>query len=117
VPASDTGNSANCFGAGGELTNVGAYGLSDSPYGTYDQGGNVHEWNESMVLGTQRGFRGGAWNAGASDLVVTNPYSATPTFESNYIGFRVAPEPGPGLLGMTAVLGLGLLRKRAAKAL
>jgi formylglycine-generating enzyme required for sulfatase activity len=25
---------------------VGAYALSDSPYGTFDQGGNAWEWNE-----------------------------------------------------------------------
>ncbi len=37
APGSDTGNSANCWPAtspSGALTNVGAYALSDSPYGT-----------------------------------------------------------------------------------
>jgi formylglycine-generating enzyme required for sulfatase activity len=59
VPASDTGNSANCGPVLSALTNVGAYTLSDSPYGTYDQGGNVWEWNEQNVSGSYRGFRGG----------------------------------------------------------
>ena len=117
APGSDTGNSANCFGAGGVLTNVGAYGQSESPYGTYDQGGNVSEWNESIVIGTHRGFRGGGWINSAGDLKAVNPYDAVPAFESNNIGFRVTPEPGPGLLGMTALLGLALLRRRTAKAL
>jgi formylglycine-generating enzyme required for sulfatase activity len=115
APASDTGNSANCSGAGDVLTDVGAYLQSESPYGTYDQGGNVAEWNESMVVGTRRGFRGGGYGSGASDLFVTNPYDAVPTSEYGFRGFRVAtlvPEPGSGLLGMTAVLGLGLLRRR-----
>jgi formylglycine-generating enzyme required for sulfatase activity len=100
------------------LTDAGAYGQSESPYGTYDQGGNVYEWNESIVVGTHRGFRGGCWACSASDLLVTNPYDVVPTYESNTVGFRVAtlaPEPGSGLLGMTAVLGLGLLRRRTAR--
>jgi formylglycine-generating enzyme required for sulfatase activity len=118
APASDTGNSANCSGAGSVLTDAGAYGQSESPYGTYDQGGNVYEWNESIVVNTHRGFRGGCWACSASDLLVTNPYDVVPTYESNTVGFRVAtlaPEPGSGLLGMTAVLGLGLLRRRTAR--
>jgi formylglycine-generating enzyme required for sulfatase activity len=118
VPASDTGNAANCSGAGSVLTDVGAYGQSESPYGTYDQGGNVAEWNESIVVNTRRGFRGGGWGSGASDLFVTNPYDAVPTSEYSFLGFRVAtlaPEPGSGLLGMTAVLGLGLQRKRTGR--
>ena len=119
APGSDTGNSANCSGAGGVLTDAGAYGQSESPYGTYDQGGNVHEWNESIVIGTHRGFRGGSWANGAADLSVLNPYDSVPTYEGNTIGFRVAtlvPEPGLGLLGMTAVLALALQRQRATKA-
>jgi hypothetical protein len=59
APGSDTGNSANCGWAVSASTNVGAYLLSDSPYGTYDQGGNVWEWNEEIVYGSGRGFRGG----------------------------------------------------------
>ena len=30
-------------------------------YGTFDQGGNVWEWNDAMI-GTSRGLRGSAWN-------------------------------------------------------
>jgi formylglycine-generating enzyme required for sulfatase activity len=59
APGSDTGNSANCNFAVGASTNVGAYALSDSPYGTYDQGGNVSEWNETIHFTTNRGSRGG----------------------------------------------------------
>lgn len=114
APGSDTGNSANCLGAGSLLTSAGAYGLSSSPYGTYDQGGNVNEWNESIVVVTHRGFRGGSWASSASDLRSRNPYDAPPTFESNLIGFRVAPEAGPGLLGMTALLALAIRRRRSA---
>jgi formylglycine-generating enzyme required for sulfatase activity len=117
APVSDTGNSANCLGAGNVLATVGAYGLSDSPYGTYDQGGNVWEWNEEIVSGSSRGVRGGSWNDNASDLAASDPSSNDPSSEYAGVGFRVAslvPEPGPGLLGMTAVLALVASRRRRA---
>jgi formylglycine-generating enzyme required for sulfatase activity len=74
APGSDTGNSANCYPYAyppGSLTDVGAYALSDSPSGTFDQGGNVFEWHEQIktsipTLG--RGARGGAWYNGPSGL-------------------------------------------------
>ncbi len=120
APGSDTGNSANCNLAVYALTNAGAYGLSDSPYGTYDQGGNVWEWNEEIVYGSLRGVRGGSWNDLASYLAASYPGNYGPTSEDYVVGFRVAslvPEPGTGLLVMTGVLGLALRRKRLAKAL
>ena len=121
APGSDTGNSANCDVAVRALTDAGAYGLSDSPYGTYDQGGNVWEWNEQIVAFVSlRGIRGGSWINDASNLAASPLYAYGATNESDYVGFRVAslvPEPGTGLLGMTAVLGMALRRKRTAKAL
>ena len=113
-------NSANCCCAVQALTNAGAYGFSDSPYGTFDQGGNVAEWNEEIVsdeFGSYRGFRGGYWDFNAVGLSSSVPYTGRPTFESVFVGFRVAslvPEPGPGLLGMTAVLSLAASRRRRA---
>ena len=41
-----------------DLTSVGSYPGSASPYGTFDQGGNVFEWNEA-IAGTNRVARGG----------------------------------------------------------
>jgi len=118
VPGSDTGNSANCGNAVGALTNVGAYGLSDSPYGTYDQGGNVWEWNEEIVFGSARELRGGEWFLDASYLAASTPDGDDPpASEFVNVGFRVAslvPEPGTGLLGMTAVLVLAASRRRRA---
>jgi formylglycine-generating enzyme len=47
-----TPNTANCNSVVnapyGDLTPVGSYPGSPSPYGTFDQGGNVWEWNETM---------------------------------------------------------------------
>src|SRR5690606_19147381 len=46
----------------GGTTPVGSYPMATSYYGTYDQGGNVYEWNETR-MGVFRGERGGAWSS------------------------------------------------------
>jgi formylglycine-generating enzyme len=101
------------------LTDVGAYTASTSPYGTFDQGGNVWEWNEAVSSGSQRGIRGGSFVAGLMPLFPVSLNSRDreyfiPTFEVGDIGFRVAsiPEPSTAVL---AVLACGLMwweRKR-----
>ncbi|EDY20387.1 hypothetical protein CfE428DRAFT_2311 [Chthoniobacter flavus Ellin428] len=110
-------NQANYLFAGGDpvhnqsgnfLTDVGAFSMSISPYGTFDQMGDVNEWNDGIV-GPGRGIRGGAWDSlSASDLLSTNFSYNDPTTENADTGFRLAmiPEPAawPSLLG-----GIGLL--------
>jgi formylglycine-generating enzyme required for sulfatase activity len=112
-PAGDTGNSANCESA--VLTDAGAYALSASPYGTFDQGGNVWEWNEQIYF-TARGLRGGGWNGlGAGYLAASSPSAGEATFGSAYVGFRVArvaPEPARVLLALTGGLVLAAVRLR-----
>ncbi len=49
------------------VTEVGEFESSASPYGTYDQGGNVWEWNETALYGTLRGIRGGSYLTGGPD--------------------------------------------------
>lgn len=117
APGSDTGNSANCLGAVGGLTDVGAYGLSGSPYGTFDQGGNVWEWNET-ASGSDRVNRGGAYNFSEIYLPASFKNEWGPTTELAYLGFRVAspiPEPGTALLVMAGLLGLAACGQRTAK--
>ena len=46
-------------------TVVGEFQNSDSPYGTFDQGGNVWEWNESVYPSSYRGVRGGSFGNGS----------------------------------------------------
>lgn len=43
------------------LSSVGAYGLSESEYGTFDQGGNLWESTEATT-GLNRIIRGGSWD-------------------------------------------------------
>ena len=64
-PADDAFNcvAANCDGGGvgvGNVTDAGAFTGSASPNGTFDQGGNVLEWNEQMNGGF-RVIRGGSF--------------------------------------------------------
>jgi formylglycine-generating enzyme required for sulfatase activity len=119
LPSSDSGNSANFGHATGSeeypLTNAGAYTLSGSPYGTFDQGGNVWEWNETLFDGV-RSPRGGGWSSDI-ELYASFIYSYHPTvatYEDWMLGFRVAsavPEPASAvLLAIATVSGLFLRR-------
>ena len=96
------------------ITDVGAYGAnSDSFYGTNDQGGNVWEWNDTIVSGALRGMRGGAWNNLANDDFLTSSYSSqrVPSGEYAFLGFRVATIPEPGCVVLT-LLASGVLVTR-----
>ncbi len=112
-----TANTANCEFVVGDLTDVGSYTGSASPNGTFDQGGNVFEWNETIISGSGRGLRGGAFIFGPDSLAASDRLDFDPTFEVHFVGFRVAspiPEPGTGLLVMTGMLGLAGWRRRRA---
>lgn len=97
-PASDTGNSTNFYdtayttgNASYPLTNAGAYALTHSPFGTFDQGGNVREWTDSTVFDSlHRSMRGGGWNE-SSFFQFRYAWRANyADVEFNYLGFRVA---------------------------
>ena len=123
LPSADTGNSAN-FDYGGlttgdssyPLTDVGDYGLSASPYGTFDQAGNVFEWNEDLVKVSNRVLRGGSWGGDS----LGSPLNFFPAGEINEIGFRIAssaeatpvPEPSTYLMAAIGLLGLGFIARR-----
>ena len=67
----DPGNNANfdyAIGPPYYMTPVGEFKNSQSPYGTFDQGGNLGEWNETVVGGTSRGVRGGGYYYGSTPL-------------------------------------------------
>jgi len=70
------------------LTETNAFSLAHSYYGTFDQAGNVFEWN-AAVSGAQRGLRGGSWINNESLLRGSEPDFLVPTFEGNDVGFRI----------------------------
>lgn len=109
-----TPNSANYSDAVGNLTAVGAYTGTTSPYGAYDMGGDLFQWDEGYVFQTGRILRGG-WFGGyytdylQSSLRLSYPYGGPIGF-----GFRVAlvPEPSSIVLAIVGCVGAFALRKR-----
>jgi len=93
-------------------TEVGDHENSDSPYGTFDQGGNVWEWNESIVSVSYRGDRGGAFSAYVSTLSAAFRDYNIPSGEGNGIGFRVSEVPEPTTMSLLALGGIGTLARR-----
>lgn len=112
-------NSANTFWAVGHTTDVGAYAGSASPYGTFDQGGNVWEWNDTVIDGAYRGLRGGSFgNPDYSPRASDRDSYHDPAGEDTYVfGFRVVESvPEPATLGLLALGGLAVAKRRRKSA-
>lgn len=96
-------------------TPVGAFTLASSYYGTFDQGGNVLEW-EDFVSGGGRGILGGDYGETEGAMEAGYWYNVTdPASEYGNVGFRIAaiPEPGNLCLWGTLLLAGGWLRRRS----
>jgi sulfatase modifying factor 1 len=90
---SDTPNTANCVGGPAGVTDTGSYTESSSPYGTFDQGGNVDEWTESLVAAFGVFYRislGGSFADPALSLAAPVGTPNFPVTELATRGFRVA---------------------------
>lgn len=111
------GGGAFAVGAPYYYSEVGAYATSPSPYGTFDQGGNVNEWNDTVISwGSYRGIRGGGLGDYATSLPVANRGAYYPAGEYDSIGygfgFRVAVVPEPFTLSLLALGGLAVMRRK-----
>ena len=112
----DPGNNAN-FGSPGSIgspyyrTEAGEFENSESPYDTFDMGGNVWEWNEAILSGSYRGLRGGSIGD-VYDLHASFRNDYAPTGELGSIGFRVSEVPEPATMAILALGGVAMLRRR-----
>lgn len=114
----------------GSTTNVGSY-LYTGAYGTFDQGGNVSEWNESLIwenepdyYGAARGVRGGSFyqSTGTDSFGCYHHFlrswdrlGGNPTDEGFTTGFRVVqavPEPMSVITLLGGLVPLIFLRRR-----
>ena len=94
-------------------TQVGEFANSPSPYGTFDQGGNVWEWIDSPG-GVTRGLRGGSFVNDSSRQRASLGNGLNASQSDNDVGFRVAsliPEPGSITLCVVGVMTF-MLRRR-----
>ena len=92
---------------------VGTYSDDPSMYVTFDQGGNVWEWNDA-VIDASRGLRGGSWYYnidGGPDSSSRAFYG--PSDEDRHIGIRVASVPEPSAMVLTMLAsGVMLMRRK-----
>ena len=118
IPDVDSGNSANYFSVSFTqnqsypTTSVGAYTLTHSSYGTFDQSGNVWEWTEAYNSSTStRVRRGGGFDSYAVEISAATRENRDPTSESENTGFRlaslVAPAGVPGDYNNNGVVDTG----------
>ena len=107
------------------LTDVGAFTNSASFYGTFDQSGNVFEWNEAITgtsfgsLGSRRGAQGGDWDNYAASLSSSSLNPQRPSAFGRSLGFRLAapavvPEPSTSCMALAGLAcgGYSLWRRR-----
>jgi len=108
----DPGNHATfgmtTIGAPYFRTEAGAHENSASAYGTFDQGGNVQEFNEAVPDDDLRGIRGGSWFWGSTQLRASErPLDMHTDDQLEDLGFRVVSlvEPGPPVAPIPALSG------------
>ena len=83
-------NQANYNSVFTHATDVGSFSGSGSFYGTFDQSGNVWQWNDlNGTAGSSRGLRGGYRYADAYDVSSSNRDAGAPWVEGDLIGFRL----------------------------
>ena len=110
-------NNSTSLPSGNALTDVGAFSLAHSFYGTFDQAGNAYEWTDGVADGG-RVVRGGSWNTQDGGYAGLTS-STDPTTDGWDNGFRVAiiPEPSVGAMMVTGIALLAWKRKHTGQAI
>ena len=107
---------ANYANSVGTTTNVGTYSGDPSPYGTFDQGGNVREvMNLDAAAAAYVVALGGSYVSGTNNSLSSASFNLLLTnAETISLGFRVSvvPEPSSALLAMLGGSFLLIRRKR-----
>lgn len=119
----DPGNNANfrisddnyTIGSPYWTTEVGAFSNSDSPYGTFDQGGNLLEWTETAFDSSWCCVRGGSFSSEGVMLSSSNYNISYPSEEEYLLGFRVVEIPEPATILMLGVGILSMFRQRVSR--
>ena len=112
-------NNANYYSCGGgttctdpvnRLTTVGYFGGSPGPYGTYDQGGDINQWNETTLDEETFDARGGDRDPYCTAMVAS-PFGsgARADDRGQPDGVRVASVPEPGSITLLGMGAIGLL--------
>ena len=86
-------NAAVWGGLTGNVTSVGTNG-GPSFYGTYDQSGNVYQWNDPEGTGYTRGIRGGYWGGNSYGMSSSSRSDIPALLYDHYFGFRIASSSG-----------------------
>jgi len=109
--------SSSYNGSQNYLTAVGSFTGSKSYYGTFDQSGDVLNWNSTVDSSSYPLSRGGFWGADASPMSSSTRDYGFPTGEGNSLGFRVAsvPEPSSVILMLAGVAGVAMMRRKPFK--
>ncbi|MDR1280340.1 MAG: SUMF1/EgtB/PvdO family nonheme iron enzyme [Opitutaceae bacterium] len=116
-------NYDNNSGNASDLKEAGSYLSASSYFGTYDQGGNLWEWNDAISSGTSRVMRGGSFASPDGSLSAASGRNSNgPAYEHANIGFRVAsltavPEPSTWAVatGLALLAWAVLRRSRGAR--
>lgn len=103
---------------------VGSYTQAPSYYGTYDQAGNVNEWNDTIDDASSRIRRGGNYSSHIVEAMSRNDFerSDSPDVETGIFGFRITslntiPEPSTYaiIFGSMSLFLTLILRQRSIK--
>ncbi|WP_043583906.1 SUMF1/EgtB/PvdO family nonheme iron enzyme [Geminisphaera colitermitum] len=108
-----SGSQANYWNSGNGNVPMIVGSFTENAYGTFDQGGNVSEWNDTLINGTARGLRGGEFGDYADNLASSARDYRVLADEESIVGIRVVllsnqssvPEPST----YAALAGLAML--------